>query len=80
MPKYVQTNISVSPKQHEEWARLAQRENLSMSEVIRRALDEYLKSHAIPFQIKKIELQNSSQRNTIGQYIHFHDRNLHTER
>ena len=36
-------NINISDKQHKEFHRIAKEEGLTFSELIRRALDEYLK-------------------------------------
>jgi metal-responsive CopG/Arc/MetJ family transcriptional regulator len=35
--------INISDKQHKEFSRIAKEEGLTISELIRRALDEYLK-------------------------------------
>jgi len=35
--------INISDKQHKEFSRIAKEEGLTLSELIRRALDEYLK-------------------------------------
>jgi len=35
--------INISDKQHKEFSRIAKEEGLTFSELIRRALDEYLK-------------------------------------